>query len=106
MALYSSNNVVLVLGLVAMDVLAYSIVAISGVECVTSCLPPPQQTQKVNVSKDLYVVPGNDICADCGNAKPKWARQATPTARKCLPVSSLFTAVPPPQCQPGGLDLH
>ena len=29
---------------------------------------------KANVTKELYTVPGNEVCADCGNSKPKWAR--------------------------------
>ena len=29
---------------------------------------------KVNVTKELYAVAGNEACADCGNTKPKWAR--------------------------------
>jgi hypothetical protein len=28
----------------------------------------------VNVTKELYAVAGNEVCADCGNIKPKWAR--------------------------------
>lgn len=28
---------------------------------------------KANITKGLYAVEGNDVCADCGNSKPKWA---------------------------------
>lgn len=24
--------------------------------------------------KDLYTIPGNEVCADCNASKPKWAR--------------------------------
>ena len=36
------------------------------------CSKPPRR--KSNVSKDLHTVPGNEVCADCGGNKPKWAR--------------------------------
>jgi len=35
--------------------------------------PPSKPKSRVNISKELYSIPGNDVCADCGNSRPKWA---------------------------------
>ncbi|CAI8039126.1 Arf-GAP with coiled-coil, ANK repeat and PH domain-containing protein 3, partial [Geodia barretti] len=41
----------------------------------SSPIPPVRRKtkSKVNVTKELYAVAGNEACADCGNTKPKWA---------------------------------
>ena len=35
---------------------------------------PAAKMLSTSVIKELYSIPGNDACADCGTSKPKWAR--------------------------------
>ena len=38
------------------------------------CYRRPPRRKSAHISRELYALPGNTICADCGNSKPKWAR--------------------------------